>query len=196
MEYTTSLNQDQHQKCINILSEAFFEDPIFVWMFPNDSTRLNKLEVFFQSYLRDICKNNSRYLLEATESSLSVVFESENITPNLFSLSRALLTMGPLFSINRLFSALKGLVHLEKLHPNKKHLYLSSLSVMKQSQGKGLGSAQLQKLIELSEKESRPIYLETTNPTNVPYYQNFGFEVQKEYPFAPGAPTVWTMIRD
>ncbi len=55
--------------------------------------------------------------------------------------------------------------------------YLWFIGVHLNHQHQGIGSMLLKEIISHSEKKSRPVYLETSTLTNLPWYQNFGFTI-------------------
>jgi GNAT superfamily N-acetyltransferase len=62
-------------------------------------------------------------------------------------------------------------------------------------QGKGLGSALMQPILELCEREGIPAYLETETESNVGFYSRKGFTVRQEIYTSDGKSKVWTMLR-
>lgn len=58
-------------------------------------------------------------------------------------------------------------------HPRNEHVYLWFLAVDPAYQRAGVGRALLARVIEDAEA---PVYLDTSNPDNVPYYASAGFE--------------------
>jgi GNAT superfamily N-acetyltransferase len=79
----------------------------------------------------------------------------------------------------------------DKGHPHDEHVFLWFLAVDPAHQRKGLGRALLQTVFEHAEA---PVYLDTANPANVPYYASFGFEEIGRAPLPRGA-TMWFMRR-
>ena len=61
----------------------------------------------------------------------------------------------------------------EKGHPHDEHVYLWFLAVDPQSQRGGVGRALLARVYD---DATAPVYLDTANPANVPYYASNGFE--------------------
>ena len=59
------------------------------------------------------------------------------------------------------------------------YLYLQVLGVARAQQGRGLGGRLLRALIERSEGEHLPLYLETEDERNVRLYEKFGFQTLK-----------------
>jgi GNAT superfamily N-acetyltransferase len=77
-------------------------------------------------------------------------------------------------------------------HPRDEHVFLWFLAVDPAHQRKGLGRALLARVFE--ENAEAPVYLDTSNPANVPYYASFGFEEIGRAALPRGA-TMWFMRR-
>jgi GNAT superfamily N-acetyltransferase len=63
--------------------------------------------------------------------------------------------------------------------PSSPHFYINALGVHPQSQGKGIGSAILSHIHQISEQhsDSQGVALDTQTEKNVGYYQRFGYDV-------------------
>nr|WP_246690556.1 N-acetyltransferase [Microvirga aerophila] len=62
-------------------------------------------------------------------------------------------------------------------HPHEPHWYLPWIGVDPAQQRKGFGSALLTHALRACDAEGTPAYLESSNPENIPLYQQHGFEV-------------------
>jgi GNAT superfamily N-acetyltransferase len=80
---------------------------------------------------------------------------------------------------------------MEKGHPDEEHTYLWLLAVDPANQRTGTGRALLERVVEGT---AAPVYLDTANPANVPYYASNGFEEIGKAPLPRGA-TMWFMRR-
>ena len=76
-------------------------------------------------------------------------------------------------------------------HPEDEHVYLWFLAVDPAQQRGGIGRALLARVYEEAEA---PVYLDTANPANVPYYASNGFEEIGRADGPRGA-TMWFMRR-
>jgi GNAT superfamily N-acetyltransferase len=76
-------------------------------------------------------------------------------------------------------------------HPADEHLFLWFLAVDPTHQREGLGRALLSRVFEEAEA---PVYLDTSNPANLPYYASFGFEEIGSEALPRGA-RMWFMRR-
>ncbi|TMK87668.1 MAG: GNAT family N-acetyltransferase [Actinobacteria bacterium] len=101
-----------------------------------------------------------------------------------------------LFGVRRMPLILKGLATLDKAHPDEQpHYYLGILGTDPDHQGKGLGSAAMQPVLDRCDSEGLGAYLESSKEQNVPFYRRHGFEVTGEVRM-PGGPPLWPMWRD
>ncbi len=83
---------------------------------------------------------------------------------------------------------------IEKQNPKQPHWYLAILGTEPEAQGRGIGSALLQPILERCDKQGATAYLESSKQSNIPFYQQRGFEVIGEIS-VPDGPTVWPMLR-
>jgi ribosomal protein S18 acetylase RimI-like enzyme len=79
----------------------------------------------------------------------------------------------------------------EKGHPHDEHVYLWFLAVDPKHQRGGVGRSLLARVYEDGEA---PVYLDTANPANVPYYASNGYEEIGKADGPRGA-TMWFMRR-
>ena len=79
----------------------------------------------------------------------------------------------------------------DKGHPREPHVFLWFLAVDPSHQRSGLGRALVAQVVEDAEA---PVYLDTANPANVPYYASLGFEEIGRAPL-PRRATMWFMTR-
>ena len=83
----------------------------------------------------------------------------------------------------------------ESGHPHDEHVYLWFLAVAPRHQRGGVGRALLARVYEeATEEATAPVYLDTANPANVPYYVSNGFEELGKAAGPRGA-TMWFMRR-
>lgn len=74
--------------------------------------------------------------------------------------------------------------------------YVGFLAVDPDCQGQGVGSVLLQSVVDKADKEDLPVYLETGNPRNVPWYEKFGFATVYTEKAGFMGPTVFYMRRE
>lgn len=94
---------------------------------------------------------------------------------------------------------LRGYAALEHLHgvlAPEPHYYLGVLGTEPSRQGKGVGAALLEPVLERCDALGLPAYLESSKERNLPFYGRFGFRVCEEHRFGKVGPPVWPMLRD
>ncbi len=100
----------------------------------------------------------------------------------------AFVLAGPVPSVR----ALKTSAIQEHGHPGEPHVYLGFLCVEPARQRGGFGRALIARVHESA--AGAPVYLNTSNPANLPYYASNGFELIGESPLPRGA-RMWFMER-
>jgi GNAT superfamily N-acetyltransferase len=85
---------------------------------------------------------------------------------------------------------------IEKAHPRQPHWYLAVLGTDPDHQGRGIGAALMAPVLERCDEEGLPAFLESSKESNIPYYERFGFRVERELELGKGAPSVWPMWRE
>jgi ribosomal protein S18 acetylase RimI-like enzyme len=81
-----------------------------------------------------------------------------------------------------------------RAHFDEPHLYLWQLAVDPRAQRSGVGRALMARVIADADDAGVPVYLETTNPDNLPYYRSHGFAEIGRESLPRGAP-LWLMLR-
>jgi ribosomal protein S18 acetylase RimI-like enzyme len=92
--------------------------------------------------------------------------------------------------------AQRGLTVMDSGHPRKSHWYLDSLGVEPERQGRGLGSALMQPVLERCDRERMPAYLNAGSPRSRELYRRHGFIVTEEFNLPDGGPPLWRMWRE
>jgi ribosomal protein S18 acetylase RimI-like enzyme len=69
--------------------------------------------------------------------------------------------------------------------------YLQFLAVHPQHQGAGLGRALVAHGQARARATGQSVYLESTNPRNLPFYRSLGFEARDEFVLAPDGPPAY-----
>lgn len=175
------------------LARAFYDDPVFSFFLPDDSTRLAKLE----TVMRIIFK------LGLPHGACYTTGNYESITlwrpPNEWDVPFwAYITNGPaLLSAfgGGIFRVLSTMDMMEKRHPHAPHWYLQTIGTDPKFQGKGYGGVIMRDRLAAVDAQHMPCYLESSKDTNIPIYQSFGFALTGEMQ-VPGGPKIWPMWRD
>jgi len=83
---------------------------------------------------------------------------------------------------------------------NSGYIYIQTIGVMGQHQGKGLGGKLLREIIQVADSIDAPLYLETESKENESLYQHFGFHtaetLELEAKGSDKKQKMWLMIRN
>jgi ribosomal protein S18 acetylase RimI-like enzyme len=161
---------DDRGRAMAALVNAFVADPFIRWMFPDGKQYLDYFPRVLNYFAGGAFDHDSAYRSDdfmATacwlppgvgpdEEALGAVME-EGVDPNL---------QGDVFAV---------MEQVGEGHPEEAHWYLPAMGVEPRLQGKGYGSALLEKGLAVCDRDHVAAYLESTNPANIPLYERFGF---------------------
>lgn len=83
----------------------------------------------------------------------------------------------------------------EGFRPRRPHWYLAYIASAPTHQRKGFGGKVLAPMVELTDAERLPIYLECSNRENIGFYVRHGFNIIAEVDL-PDGHRVWPMLRE
>lgn len=178
-----------------MLARAFERDPLARYVFPDEALREHHLVPVYRLYLRFFAQHG-RVLVNDAHTAAALW-----LPPGRYPLSwaqhlRLLPKMLWATGIVSFPAATRVLDHLDGMHPaGKAFRYLGVLGVEPASQRQGLGSELLRAGLRVCDEERIAAYLETAEPTNLPFYTRFGFVELRESRLHDG-PMVWALWRD
>lgn len=186
----------------SIAARGFYADPVLSWVLPDDARRLDQLTFMFTGMVHDMLPD--RGTVHLAGDACAAFWR----TPD-FEHGR--------MAADRVADALEGsddtpqepapfdADELERLgilgevmrdhHPHEPHWYLNVVSTLPGRQGRGLGAAALQPVLQRCDEDGARAYLESTNPRNRTLYLRHGF-VEADEIHLPDGPTLLQMWRD
>ena len=177
------------------LARAFYDDPVMSYLLPNDAKREKRLNALFDIELRYVHLAHEEVYTTSDLAGGALWGPPDNWRTPPASIVRALPRMfGALGT--RIPMAMRFITAVEKVHPRQPHWYLAVLGTQPESQGKGVGSALLQPVLQRCDREGLPAYLESSKEQNIPFYRRHGFEVTGTIDLPGGGPKVWPMWRE
>ncbi len=197
-----------------MLARAFMDDPVARWSCAPDRLRTRVLEGFNGGRLRQLLPHGEVWITD--DRSCAALWAPPERWRTTWRDDLAMARgMMHLRLLARLPVTVAGLLGVERRHPRAPaHWYLAVLGTDPPAQGRGLGSAALQPVLERcdadgvgayleSSNEDQPnmhpgatgVYLECSNEKNISFYERHGFKVTGEIRL-PRGPTMWPMWRD
>lgn len=182
----------------SVAARAFADDPMFTCIFPDPARRMAPLRRFLMAGLRyGTLFGEVHTTTDGAGTALWLTPGQGDITAlrMLRSGMAALpITIGP--------SAFRRFLNLatygEEVHARvvrQPHWYLLNLAVDPRRQRQGVGSALMEPVLALADRNGQPCYLETNNPANFQFYANHGFEIAHAGHVQHGGPPMWALIR-
>jgi len=177
------------------LARAFDGDPPMRWFIPYDDRRVELARQMFEIMLRTVhVERDECYTTD------EVVGGALWVPPGRWRLGffqqlRLLPGMIRVFGRD-LPRAQRGLTVMDSGHPRSPHWYLDSLGVVPEWQGRGIGSALMQPVLERCDREHMPAYLNAGSPRSRELYRRHGFTVTEEFRLPDDGPPLWRMWRD
>ena len=179
------------------MSAAFFDDAASAYLWPDPETRAAGLRWYYGAFVPRLGFGLGRvYVAEGGAGQSVWIAPGEGITVPAAVRAGALgfvarFGIAVSLRLQRLADTIDALRD-EAAPPG--HWYLLLLGVEPDAQGTGLGAALMAPVVAEAAAAGRAVYLETSTPSNLPYYRHHGFEVVGERR-VPGGHRYWGMAR-
>ena len=183
-----------------VYGRAFMDDPIAVWITPDEARRARGLPIMFGACMRYAQRFGGRVeLSDAAPRGVATWLEPGRSPPATLGLLRTglagvLLRLGS--GMGRFFTFVDTFDDLHRRDVTQPHWYLWLLAVDPPEQGKGVGGELLRRTLREADESALPCYLETARESNVSLYRRFGFRVLRESRLGRDGPVFWTMLRE
>lgn len=174
-----------------LLSQAFYNDPVYQWLFPVKEIRLQKCQHLFTVFLENLVPLGTVSVTPELEGAALWIPPAKGrdwlkgVKQNL----AILWILG-----GSILRGIRWWLTVESKHPNYPHWYLFLLGVKPEFQRRGVGSALLRPMLEKCDKEQIPVYLDTGNEKNIAFYERQGFRVMNRIDLVRGL-SVIQMVR-
>lgn len=197
---TGTLTDGQVDAAAAVYGRAFMDDPIAVWITPDEARRARGLPIMFAACMRYALRFGGRVELSDTAPrGVATWLEPGRSPPATLGLLRTGLS-GVLLrlrsGLGRFFTFVDTFDQMHRRDMPRPHWYLWLLAVDPPEQGKGVGGQLLRRTLREADDAALPCYLETARESNVSLYRRFGFQVLRERTLGSRGPVFWTMVRE
>jgi GNAT superfamily N-acetyltransferase len=180
------------------LTNAFFEDPLQQYVFPDEAERKERSIPHFSAVLQYGLLFGEVFTANNSEGAVVWLRPGETtVTPDKAEqggLADLPQTIGEA-PFTRFISVLDYADQFHKQDMKEAHWYAMVLGVDPSFQGKGYGSALLAPILDDAKTANIPVYLETAQPKNVSFYKHMGFELTREVVEPVSGIKIWTFIK-
>jgi GNAT superfamily N-acetyltransferase len=190
----------QISESAEVLARAFYDDPLMLYIEPDDARRVTMLPWFMGCAARLGDQFGEVYTTVATvEGNACWLRPGDNeigddrLATSGFAEAADRMGEG---AFGRFGQALGHLENLRRAAVPPEHWYLFLLGVDPPRQGQGVGGALIAPVLAQADAVGVPCYLETMKTRNVPFYRKHGFDVVVEDDIPGGGCHFWTMRRD
>jgi GNAT superfamily N-acetyltransferase len=177
-----------------VLARAFDDDPVVCWFARQDARREARSHRLFDWYLRDAVPHGIT-MTTASHDGVAIWCPPDAWQMPLWRQAVLLPTILAITGAANAPSRIAGVDLLSRKHPPRPHYYLAVVGVEPALQGRGIGSALLQPVLDRCDRTGTGAYLENTKPENLPLYERHGFRVTEEITM-PRGPRQWLMWRE
>ena len=182
-----------------IAAEGFYDDPVMRWVLSDDARRLEQLTAMFRSLVEDTLPD--RGVIHVLADASTAMWRDPAFEHGRMAADRvaerdqgAADEPGPFGPDEMARLEILGDA-MREAHPHEPHWYLNVVATLPSHQGRGLGAAVLQPVLQQADAEGAACYLESTNPRNRSLYRRHGFADGDEL-HLDGGPTMLQMWRD
>jgi GNAT superfamily N-acetyltransferase len=188
------LEPAEYDEAARIITDALLHDPGWLAVGPDHAAHRRRVALVYHRAAIGVMHRYGRPIYGAFAdgvlAGVAATFAAGRYPPPAHTIVRytpGFLLAGP----PALIRGLRTSAVQERGHPKEPHVFLWFLAVDPSRQRGGLGRALVGRVVEDAEA---PVYLDTANPANVPYYASLGFEEIGRAPLPRGA-TMWFMQR-
>ena len=179
-----------------VLARAFFDDPAWLWVLPDEQRRARLLpwlfRVGFDVTVADVWTTKGELLGAARW--LPPGRASMRVAPALRALVTTPLRLGA--ASGRFFAYGRAVENLRARVAPGPHWYRAGIGVDPPAQSRGIGTALLRPGIEGASRDRLKAVLLTNSERAVPFYERSGFRVVAEGDTPESGPHAWAMVRD
>ncbi|MFW9873594.1 MAG: GNAT family N-acetyltransferase [Candidatus Thorarchaeota archaeon] len=195
------LTPDHVKEACKVAGSAFQDDPIMVYVYPDEKERKQKAQYGFYMIYNYGMKYGLTYATSKNLEGITIWLPPSKVYPSTWAMMRlggfyAMRKVGlKLKAMKRSMTVFKYEEERHKEHVPHDHWYFQNIAVKPEEQGKGYGGLLIRTLLKTIESDELPIYVETNTEKSVSIYQKYGFEIL-EHCIIPETPVpLWCMLR-
>ncbi len=199
MNEVRRIREDELGQAAEVLSRAFYKDPLQNYTFPDDTERSTHSPAHFAAALQYGFKFGEVYTMDGVPGASIWLKPGETeITPERAEEGGFTALPGKIGedAFNRFFTTISYAEEIHKTDMPDPHWYTMVLGVDPTLQGQGHGPALMKPVLDRSAAGGIPVYLETAQPKNFAFYEKLGFKVLRDVLEPSSGVRMWTFKRN
>lgn len=205
-DHLTKLQKHHYQGASNMLAESFLDNPLFIYLFPDEKKREKILRTIYRGVVEIVDAISDVYI---TSEKMEGIFAVRRTGKQRFSIplykailktllrSIWLIKDVPLFIIIKKARKLSIVSQRMAFYEHQKpHLVLDMVAVDKKYRGQKFMSTMIRAALNEADKRRTFCVLETETIENVRIYEHFGFQLSQSIEVVKGQLTVYILIYD
>lgn len=166
----------------DILVNSFLDNPSVNYLIPKNKNSISRIRAMMD-YSFEVCYQSGDIFLSEDRKGCALVSYPDLKKSSFRAIALDLKLIVKSIGIWNIRKALHRATAIKKHYPPGATYYLWFIGVDADAQHRGTGTRLLNELIADAQQKKRPIYLETSVPHNVKWYEKHGFEVYKSLYF-------------
>jgi hypothetical protein len=184
------LTESEIKPAAGTLAQAFYDYPLFSYVFPDASERKSGLPLLLQSAVHYGVLNGEVYATSRNLEGIAVWMPPDHTNRS-----------SPAPEVSK--DAMDRMAHfgnqvhaVRKRHVPSAHWFLMIIGVVPELQGKGCASVLLAPILARIDQQHLPCYLDTEVDNNVAIYNRYGFRVVDDSIIVDTGVRSWGMLRE
>lgn len=168
----SAVGKADEAKAIATVALAFASDPMMRWSFDDPALYFEVAENFIRAFGGRAFAHGTADV--AGNFGAVALWLPPNVEPDVGAMMEIFVKLERTPEEERDGQAL--FEQMEHFHPKEQHWYLPLIGADPANQGKGFGAALMSHAMKRCNESHLPAYLESSNPSNVPFYERYGFK--------------------
>ena len=193
------LSKSDISPAVDMLTRAFWEDTLSVYLFPNQEVRTKLLPILMKFRLKQGLQFGEVYTTSSKFEGLALWKHSDRVDNTLWEILR-IAGLGPIMAMGR--RRITQMLKIDKFVSQRRmkyavapYMHLGPVAVDPEHQGKGYASKLVRPMLDQLDQLGLPCYLEAQSESNVAIYEHYGFEVLAKGTVPDSDIPHWDMMR-